>query len=424
MRSPLQRARQRLRKAIRYLGPGLITGASDNDPSGISTYSVAGASLGYALLWMSVFTLPLSMAVQDMCAKVGLVTKKGLATVIKEHYGTGFHFLTATIVIISNVATIGADLAGMAAGINLLIPSFFLSPSLLIPVIALSLATAEIYLSYRTIERYLKWTLILLFAYIAAGFLSHPDWGPVLHSTLIPVIRTDKLFITTIVAILGTTITPYLFFWQASQEVEEITWLHEKRISSAEYRGRMLEVDIGFIFTNIIFFFIILTSAATLNKAGITNIQTAGQAAQALKPVAGNLSFALFAMGLIAAGTLAIPVLAGSTAYVVAELMGWQEGLDKPFRKAPGYYGIIMASIFIGIGIDLVRFSAIKSMFYSQVLNGLLAPVLLVMILNICNDKGIMREHVNGRWMNLFGFLALASMTAAAIIFIILQAIG
>lgn len=408
-----------IRRLLKFMGPGIITGASDNDPAGISTYSVTGASTGYNLLWLSLFTLPLIAAVQVMAAKIGLVTKKGLTTVIKNNYGLPVVVASVVTLIISNIITIGADLAGMAAAVNLLVPR--LKIVVLVPIVAILTALIEVFFSYKLLERYLKWVLLILASYIFAGLFSHPNWSRVLYHTIVPTLELDKTTLTAVVAVLGTTLSPYLFFWQASEEIEELKAEHRQRVSRKRLRERLIEVDFGFFFANLVFFFIILTTAATLNRAGITNIETAAQAAQALRPIAGNQSYLLFSIGLIASGLLAIPVLAGSTAYAVAELFNWREGLDLKARSAPGFYGILVLSVLIGTGINLIKISPIQALYYSQVILGVITPILLTVILLASNNKKIMGDHTNGLTINIIGAITIASMAIAAVLFLLLQ---
>ncbi|MHB8841350.1 MAG: Nramp family divalent metal transporter [Candidatus Aquicultor sp.] len=407
-----------IRAFLRFLGPGVITGASDNDPAGISTYSVTGASTGYDLLWLSVFTLPLIIAVQVMSAKIGLVTRKGLARVIKENCGLPVVAISVIVLLVSNIVTIGADLAGMASAINLLVPR--LRIAVLVIVIAFFTAVIEIFVSYKLFERYLKWVLLVLVTYILAGFYAHPDWSQALRHTFIPTLNFDKAHLTALVAVFGTTVSPYLFFWQTSQEIEELKAEKRQRFSQKMLRERLIEVDFGFLFANIVFYFIILTTAATLHQAGIANIETAAQAAEALKPIAGSASTLLFAIGIIASGLLAIPVLAGSTAYVVAELFDWPEGLSLRARRAPGFYGILVLSVLIGTGIDFVNISPIQALYYSQVIVGIITPALLIVITLIANNKKILGNHVNGLLTNSIAIITVIAMTAAAILFFVL----
>ncbi len=402
-----------LRRFIRNLGPGLVTGAADNDPSGISTYSIAGARVGYSLLWLSLFTLPMTIAVQGMAAKVGLVTRHGLAAVIRRHYPRWVLYVAATLLVVSNIPIIAADLLGVAAGLNLLLPALPII-SYVIPI-AFLILLVEVLENYQNLARALKWLTLIFFAYVAAGFLAHPDWTAVLRGTFVPHLEWSKSFIAIVVALLGTTITPYLFFWQSSEEVEE---LHAKR-GGQSIRNMLIDVNAGMVFLHLIFFFIMLTTASTLFTTG-QDIQTAGDAAAALKPIAGDASSALLAIGLIGAGLLAIPVLTGSTAFVLAETFGWKEGFEQRVRKAPGFYATLTIAMALGVALALSGISVIEALFYSQVLAGIIAPILLVLLLRICNDRKIMGRHVNGWFFNVFGTVTIAIMAAtAAALFIV-----
>ncbi len=412
------RAVRRIRSYIRFLGPGIITGAADDDPSGITTYSIVGASTGYNLLWLSLYTIPMAVAVQVMSARIGLVTKQGLAKIIKEHYGLLIILASAFVVLASNIVTIAADLAGSAAAINLLVPRIKIG--YLVPAVAILTAVSEVFISYKMLERYLKWVLLVLLSYVFAGFLSHPNWATALYHTIFPRLVFDKTQLTAAVAFLGTTISPYLFFWQTSQEVEELKAEKLNYVTRGKMRARVNEVNLGFIYSNTLTFFIVLTTAATLHREGITNIQTAAQAARALRPLAGNVSELLFTIGLVASGLLAIPVLAASNAYVVAELFGWNEGLSKKVSNAPRYYLTIVISIIVGIAIDYVNINPFQAMYYSQVFVGILTPVLVIVIMLVSNNKKIMGDHVNGLLANLFGAVTILAMITAAVLFFIL----
>lgn len=397
-----------IRRFFRKLGPGLVTGAADNDPSGISTYSVAGATTGYSLLWLSVATLPMTIAVQGMCAKVGLVTRLGLAAVIRRNYPRWVLYLAAALLIISNIPIIAADLLGIAAGLNLLFPSVDIT--LFIAPVALLILLVELYESYDTIESVLKWLTLVFFAYILAAIMAKPDWLFALHNTVIPHLEWNATFLTIAVAVLGTTITPYLFFWQSAEEVEELHTKHTK----ASLKDALIDVNAGMLYLHAIVFFIILTTAATLYSSGI-EIRTAADAARALEPLAGSASTFLFAIGLIGAGALAVPVLTGSTAFVLAETFGWKDGFEKKVRKAPGFYLTLTASMILGVIIALSGIDVIKALVLSQVLAGVIAPILLVILLLICNNRKIMGKHVNGWFFNLFGSITVVLMATIAI---------
>ena len=321
-----------LRRALKVLGPGLITGASDDDPSGIGTYAVTGATLGFATLWIALVTFPLMACVQFVCAKVGMVSGKGLAGVLHEHYPRPLLYLAVTGLLVANTINAGADIGAIAAALNLLVP---LPIVVMIVPIALVLLGLQIWCSYRLIARIFKWLTLALFAYIASAFFARPDWSDVLHGTLVPTIRFDSTFLSTLVAILGTTISPYLFFWQASQEVEEEvemgrTHLYQRRgASDAELKYAAWDVNVGMLFSNVVMFFIILATAATLYQSGQRNIQSAADAAKALEPLAGTWSKVLLAVGLIGAGFLAVPILTASAAYAISEAFGWRYGLNE-----------------------------------------------------------------------------------------------
>lgn len=397
-----------IRRFFRNLGPGLVTGAADNDPSGISTYSVAGAKTGYGLLWLSVATLPMTIAVQSMAAKVGLVTRKGLAAVIRQNYPRWVLYVAATLLVVSNIPIIAADLLGIAAGLNLLIPSVpittFVGP------VAFLILLVELFENYSNLEKVLKWLALIFFTYLVSAILAKPDWSQALKDTVVPHIEFRKEYLTIAVAVLGTTITPYLFFWQSAEEVEE---LHAKR-GQASIRDMQIDVNAGMIFLHLIFYFIILTAAATLFVSG-TEINSAADAARALKPLAGEASSALFAIGLVGAGLLAVPVLTGSTAFVLAETFGWRDGFEKRVRKAPGFYLTLAASMLLGVVLALSGVDVIKALFLSQVLAGVIAPILLVLLMLICNNPRIMGEHVNGRLTNVIGVLTIVTMSVIAL---------
>jgi len=408
---------------VRYfklLGPGLVTGASDDDPSGITTYSVAGASLGYGMLWTAVATLPLTIAVQLICARIGLVSGHGLAGAVRHHYPRSFLYTACVLLLAANVFNLSADLGGMAAVAAMLtgIPSL-----VFVPLFGLSLIAITVYTSYATFARYLKWLTAVLFAYILAAFLARPDWEVVLQSSFVPTLSRDPTYIATLVGILGTTISPYLFFWQASQEVEEErarghrTLAQRRGATPHELHDARLDVTTGICFSNLVFYFIILTTAATLHRAGTRSIQTAQQAAEALRPLAGDAAYLLFALGLIGAGLLAVPVLAGSASFAVAELFGWRSGLDLPPRRARRFYLVFAGAMVVGMLLDIFDTNPIRMLFLSAVLNGVLAPPLLVLVMLVGNNRSIMGEHTNGFWLNLFGWTATVLMTAAAVAF-------
>jgi len=407
-----------LKRFAKLLGPGLITGASDDDPSGIGTYTTAGASLGLATLWTAPLTFPLMLAVQFICAKVGMVCGMGLGSILRRHYSRWIMYPAILALLIANTINAGADIGAIAAAINLFVP---IPISVLIIPIALLILALQIWGSYRLIARVFKWLALALFAYIGSAFFAHPDWREVFKATFIPTLRFDNDYILTIVAILGTTISPYLFFWQASQEVEEEVHMGRLHLwerqgaTKAELKYAGWDVGIGMLFCNIVFYFVILSSAATLHRAGITNIETATDAAKALEPLAGKAAEILFAIGLIGSGLLAVPVLTGSCGYAVAEAFGWKYGLSEKPGKAKQFYAIIVISTLVGLLINFTGISPIRALFWTAVINGLLAPPLLVLIMLIANNKKVMGERTNGWGLNIFGWAAAVAMFAAAI---------
>ena len=411
----------KLARFWKILGPGLVTGASDDDPSGIATYSQAGAAYGLTTLWTALITFPLMASIQEMCARIGLVTSQGLAGTLKTNYSKPVLYLMLLFSFPAIVMNIGADIAGMGAVGNLLFPSIkatYFSLGFTIMLLVLI-----IYLPYKKIASVLKYLCLVLLVYLIVPFLYKQDWVAVLKATFIPSIKFDKDFISILVAILGTTISPYLFFWQTTMEVEdkkEKSLMVNKRIIS-EMRK---DVDFGMLFSNLVMFFIILTTGSVLFNGGIHQIDTVEQAAQALKPLAGNAAYLLFAVGVIGTGLLAIPVLSGSLSYIVTESFGWKEGLDKKFPKAKAFYLIIAISLILGLSLNYIGVSPIKALIYSAILYGLTAPVLIVLILHISNNKKIMGKNTNGIISNILGFAALGLMTIAGVILIYMQLKG
>jgi len=407
---------------FRTLGPGLVTGASDDDPSGITTYSVAGASLGYGMLWTAVASFPLMAAIQLICARIGLVSGVGLAGAVRRHYPRAFLYIACLLLLVANVFNISADLAGMAESASMLtgLPAL---PFVL--VFGAFMVVVTVYTSYKTFAGYLKWLTAVLFAYIIAAFLARPDWKGVLVATVVPRLSWDSSYIATLVGILGTTISPYLFFWQASQEVEEEkgrgrrTLAQRRGSTPHELRDAALDVNTGMFFSNLVMYFIILATASTLYRAGQRDIQTARQAAEALRPLAGDAAYLLFALGLIGTGLLAIPVLAGSASYAVAELFGWRTGLDLSPRRGRRFYLVFAGSVVGGVILTFFESNPIRVLFLSAVINGLLAPPLMVLVMLVGNNREIMGEHTNGFWLNLLGWTATAAMTIAAAAFLL-----
>jgi NRAMP (natural resistance-associated macrophage protein)-like metal ion transporter len=407
----------------KILGPGLVTGASDDDPSGIATYSQAGAAYGLSTLWTALITFPLMAAIQEMCARIGLVTAHGLAGTLKAHYSKPVLYLMLLFSFPAIVMNIGADIAGMGAVGNLLFPS--IQATYFSIVFTILLLALIIYLPYRKIAAVLKYLSCVLLVYLIVPFLCKQDWIAVLKATFIPTIKFDKDFISILVAILGTTISPYLFFWQATMEVEDMK--RKKRHLVVDKRiidDMQHDVDFGTLFSNLVMFFIILTTGSVLFNGNIHQIDTVEQAAQALKPLAGNAAYLLFAIGVIGTGLLAIPVLSGSLSYIITETFGWKKGLDKPFHKAKVFYIIIAISLILGLSLNYIGLSPIKALIYSAILYGLTAPVLIAIILHISNNKKIMGKHTNGKTSNILGFATLVLMTAAAVILVYMQLTG
>jgi NRAMP (natural resistance-associated macrophage protein)-like metal ion transporter len=410
----------RIKKVWRILGPGLITGASDDDPSGIATYSQAGAGFGFATLWTALITFPLMAAVQEMCARIGMVTQEGLTATLKKNYPKGILYLMAVFSFPAIILNIGADIQGMGAVANLLIPQ--------IPSFAFSLVFTVVLMfsiirfPYRKLAAILKWLCLSLLLYVVVPFLVHADWIEVMKSTFLPTIHFNGAFFEILVAILGTTISPYLFFWQATMEAEDISQSPRKIIINKRILDNMkMDVDFGMLFSNVVMFFIILTTGAVLYKAGIRQIDTVGQAAKALEPLTGKLTYLLFAVGVIGTGFLAIPVLAGSLSYILAETFGWKEGLNKKFHQAKGFYITLVVSLVVGLSLEFLGISPIQSLIYTAVLYGLTAPVMIVIIMHISNNKKVMGEFTNRRWSNALGLVTLILMTTAAVALIYFQ---
>ena len=408
----------RIRRWLKILGPGLITGASDDDPSGIVTYTQAGAQFGPATLWTALITFPLMASMQGMAARIGLVTSKGLTGTLRTHYPKWVLYSMILFCFPATILNIGADIQSMGAVAHLVAPG--------IPAFAFCIFFTAVLLymiikyPYRKMAGLLKWLCLALVTYLIVPFLVHPDWGTVLHHTFIPTVRMDKEFLSILVAILGTTISPYLFFWQATMEVED----HQHNGGRGGQKRvivdkRVLEdmrsdVNVGMLFSNVVTFFIILTAAAVLHSAGVKQISTVAQAASALKPLAGRLSYALFTIGVIGTGFLCIPVLAGSISYMLAETFQFSMGLDKKFNEAKRFYGVIIIACIAGLCLQIFGVSAVHALIYTAILYGVTSPVLIAVILHIANNKKIMGKYVNSRLSNWLGFMTLILMTAAA----------
>ena len=388
------------RTLLKSLGPGIITGAADDDPSGIATYSVAGAQLGTTLLWTALLTWPLMAAVQMMCARIGQVTGQGLAGSLKQRFPKWLLLVFVIALLAANTINIAADLAGMADAASMLSG---INSHWFVVAFAVLISWATVRLHYHQIANVLKWLVLVLFAYPITAFVAGANWSQVLHDTLVPTLPHTRDEWATLVAILGTTISPYLFFWQTSEEVEEEK--AEGRNTIAQRRGatpeelylRNIDVGVGAFFSNTVMFFIILTTAITLNRHGITHIETSRQAAQALRPFAGNFAATLFTVGIVGVGFLAIPTLAGSSAYAFAETLGWRQGLDMKLGQARWFYALILASTAAGVCLDFVGINPVHALYWSAVINGLLAPFLLVAIPVVAADRKLMQGQPSSR---------------------------
>jgi NRAMP (natural resistance-associated macrophage protein)-like metal ion transporter len=407
---------------IYNLGPGLTTGAADDDPSGIATYSQVGATYGFQFLWLALFSFPLMAVVQEMCARIAIATGEGLAANIRKHYSAPVLYFASALLFGANTFNLGADLGAMAKATQLLAPSWNFAA--IVVCFALISLILQIFTTYARYAKYLKYLTLALFAYVATAFFVHIDWHDALLHTVIPSITFSQNEILLICAVLGTTISPYLFFWQTSQEVEEEVLRGEKTVDERskerprkwkEIREMRFDVWTGMFFSNIVMFFIIVTCAATLFAHGITNIQTADQAALALEPFAGQWAFALFAIGIVGTGFLAVPVLAGASAYAVAESFKFKTGLYRKLKDAYAFYGVIIIGMAIGLALNFVGIDPIKALIYSAVLNGIVAPVVLVFIVQLSGDHTVMGPHKNGHLANLIGWITVLAMAIAGI---------
>jgi len=418
LEAAMTREKNPVKRLLKVLGPGLITGASDDDPSGIGTYAVAGASLGFATLWTALFTLPLMAAVQLMCARIGMVSGMGLASVLRRHYARNLLYLTVLGLVIANTINAGADIGAIAAAINIFVP---VPITVLVLPIALIILAFQIWGSYQLIAKIFKWLTLALFAYVGSTMFAKPNVLSVVKATFIPKLSFDPNFLATLVAIFGTTISPYLFFWQADQEVEEEisfgrTTLEQRRgASEAEIKFAKWDVRIGMLLSNLVMYFVILGTAATLFTSGHKNIQSAAEAAQALKPLAGGAASLLFAIGLIGSGFLAVPVLTACNGYAVTQAFRRQHGLNKKVRNAKVFYGVIGGSTIVGVAINFLGINPIRALFIAAVINGFLAPPLLVAILLVANNRQIMKDKVNSRWSNILGATTIVVMFVAAL---------
>ena len=412
----------KLKHFWKLLGPGLITGASDDDPSGIATYSQAGAAFGLSTLWTGLLAFPLMAAIQQMCAKIGLVTSLGLTGALKKHYPRPVLYLMLLFSFPAIVMNIGADIAGMGAVGNLLFPS--IDATFFSVFFTMLLLVLIIYLPYLKIAATLKYLCIVLLVYLIVPFMYDQDWGLIVKKTFIPTLEFNKEFVAILVGILGTTISPYLFFWQATMEVEEMKHKNHLVVNKRIINEMKQDVDFGMTFSGLVMYFIILTTGTVLYNGGVHQIDTVEQAAIALKPLAGNLAYLLFAIGVIGTGLLAIPVLSGALSYIITETFGWEQGLDKKFHEAKAFYVVIAISLVLGLSLNYIGISPIKALIYTAILYGMTAPVLIAIILHISNNKSIMGDYTNTLKANIFGFMALIIMTLASLVLLYLQFIA
>ena len=411
------------RRWYKTLGPGLITGAADDDPSGVGTYSQVGAQFGYGLGWTLVFGFPLLVSIQAICAQIGATTGKGIARNLRHHYPPGLLRIVVILLVVANVINIGADLGAMAASLALLLPG----PAM-IYVIGFGVLSVvlEIWLSYDRYSAILKWTTLSLFAYVAVVFVADVPLAEALRGIAVPSFSFGREQAMALVAIFGTTISPYLFFWQAGQEVEEQHRRHVKplmvsphRVAGAELARIRTDTLVGMAFSHITALFIVVATAATLHANGVTHVGSAAQAAEALRPVAGDLAFALFALGIIGTGLLAVPILAGSAAYAVSEAFGWVEGLDRKPREAKAFYAVIALATAGGIALNLLAVDPMKALYWAAVVNGLLAPPLMVVTMLIARNPRVMRKLVISPRLAIGGWVSTAVMTGVAAIFLL-----
>lgn len=400
------------------LGPGLITGAADDDPSGIATYSVAGAQLGTGLLWTALLTWPLMAAVESMCARIGMVTGRGLMGALRRKFPRRVLAPVAAALLVANTINIGADLAGMADAAELLVG---VNSHVWVILFGVGIAWATIRLRYGMIARVLKWLGLALFAYVITGIYVRPPWGEVLRGAFIPSVPSTRDGWATLVAILGTTISPYLFFWQASQEVEEEKAMGRRRVvqrlgaSPDELLDRKIDVGVGTFFSNLVMFFIILTTAFTLHTHGITELATSRQVAEALRPLAGKFATLLYTLGIVGTGLLAIPTLSGSAAYAIAELFGWRQGIDENFARAPAFYMVVSTAMAFGVALDFANVNPVRALYWTAVINGLLAPFLLTGILLAASDQTLMQGQPSSRLGRITVGITTVCMFAAAV---------
>lgn len=419
-RGPRASLRARASAAWRVLGPGFVTGSSDDDPSGIQTYSQTGAQFGYSQLWVAAWTYPFMVAIQEICGRIGMVTGRGLASVLREHYSRRVLFVAVALLMVANIVNVGADLGAMAATGQMLVHIPFLAWLAVIVGISLLL---QIFVPYPAYARFLKYASLSLLAYVMAAFVIHHPWWPtVAVSAFVPHVEWSRDYVLNIVAVLGTTITPYCFFWQADQEAEEdyargrmqfygkgVPAVHDRDI-----RNMRVDTTVGMGFSNFVQFFIILTCASTLHQAGVFSVDTPDQAAAALRPLAGDFAFLLFAIGIIGVGFLAVPTLTGSASYALSEALGWKAGLGYSFREARAFYVVIALATIVGVALNFIGIPPFRMLYYAAAVNGVLAPPLMALITLVGNNRSIMGEHVNKRFANVMGWAMVMIMGVCA----------
>jgi len=417
----------RVRSFLKSLGPGLITGAADDDPSGIGTYAAAGASFGLATLWTACLTFPFMAAVQHICARIGMVSGRGLAGVLRKQYSTSILYPAIFLLVAANVINLGADLGAIADAVGLVAG---IQAAWLVPFIGLGLVALQVFGRYRFIANLFKWLTLALFAYVIDVFVVHPDLTEVIKATFIPTLSFNKEYLTLLVAILGTTISPYLFFWQADQEVEEKkeegkkTVRQRKGATDEEIRRSTIDVNVGMGVSNLVMYFIILSTAVTLFKTGQTNIETGAEAAKALEPIAGRFAGLLFAAGMIGSGLLAVPILSSSSAFAVSELFGWPCGLDKGWARARNFYAVILAATLLGAAMTFSGIKPIAALFWTAVINGALSPFFLVLIMQSARSPKVMGDQPIGPLLTALGWTVTVAMFLVLIAFFYLTFIG
>jgi NRAMP (natural resistance-associated macrophage protein)-like metal ion transporter len=418
--NPIADAKHRAKKSLlSKLGPGLITGASDDDPSGIATYSQTGAQFGYSMMWLMLFSYPLMIAIQEICARIGRVTGVGIAGNMRKHYPAPLMYGIVSLLCLANIFNLGADIGAMGAAGQLLLGGPLLPYVIFFAALSLFL---QMYIRYTKYVHYLKWLTLVLFAYVLTAFVAHVNWGQAWRAAVLPSLSFNTRYLTTLIAVLGTTISPYLFFWQASEEAEDVRDCRgEHPLKWAPWQAReqfsRIRVDtvVGMAFSNLVALFIILTTAATLHAAGIVDVQTSAQAAKALEPLAGRFAFVLFAVGIIGTGLLAVPVLAGSAAYGVAEAFRWRASLERKPREAKQFYGVLAAATIIGLGLNFVGLNPIRALFWSAVVNGVVSTPLMVVTMLMAENRRVMGQFTLPRALRIVGWVATAVMLAASI---------